>query len=48
MMLTILTFLPIAGALVMLIFMRGRPSAYKMTALVTTVIPLAQLILNPN
>ncbi len=44
MMLTILTFLPVAGALLMLIFMRGRPSAYKLTALVTTVITLALAI----
>jgi NADH-quinone oxidoreductase subunit M len=42
--LTILTFLPIAGALAMLIFMRGRPSAYKITALVTTIITLAVAI----
>ncbi len=41
MMLTILTFLPVAGALLMLIFMRGRPNAYKMTALVTTIITFA-------
>ncbi len=40
-MLTILTFLPIAGALVMLVFMRGRPSAYKTAALVTTIITFA-------
>jgi NADH-quinone oxidoreductase subunit M len=40
-MLTILTFLPIGGALMMLVFMRGRPSAYKLTALVTTVVTLA-------
>jgi NADH-quinone oxidoreductase subunit M len=39
--LTILTFLPIAGALVMLIFMRKRPSAYKATALVTSILTLA-------
>ena len=36
-MLTVLTFLPIAGALIMLVFMRGRPNAYKATALATTV-----------
>jgi NADH-quinone oxidoreductase subunit M len=36
-MLTILTFLPIAGALIMLLFMRGRPTAYKVTALVTSI-----------
>jgi NADH-quinone oxidoreductase subunit M len=41
MMLTILTFLPVAAAIIMLIFMRGRPSAYKLTALVTTIITLA-------
>jgi NADH-quinone oxidoreductase subunit M len=40
-MLTILTFLPVAGALFMLIFMRGRPSAFKMTALVTTILTFA-------
>jgi len=44
MMLTILTFLPVAGALLMLIFMRGRPSAYKLTALVTTIVTLALAI----
>jgi NADH-quinone oxidoreductase subunit M len=44
MMLTVLTFLPVAGALAMLIFMRGRPSAYKLTALVTTGITLALAI----
>jgi NADH-quinone oxidoreductase subunit M len=44
MMLTILTFLPIAGALLMLIFMRGRPSAYKLTALATTTITLGVAI----
>jgi NADH-quinone oxidoreductase subunit M len=42
--LTILTFLPVAGALLMLIFMRGRPSAYKLTALVTTIVTLALAI----
>jgi NADH-quinone oxidoreductase subunit M len=40
-MLTILTFLPIVGALVMLIFMRGRPNAYRVTALATTIIVFA-------
>ncbi len=39
--LTFLTFLPIAGALIMLIFMRGRPNAYKTTALVTTIFTFA-------
>ncbi len=39
--LTILTFLPMFGALVMLIFMRGRPSAYKTTALVTSIFTFA-------
>jgi len=39
--LTLVTFLPIAGALVMLLFMRKRPNAYKATALVTTVLTLA-------
>jgi len=38
--LTILTFLPTAGAVVMLVFMRRRPSAYKATALVTTILTL--------
>ncbi|NLO27301.1 MAG: NADH-quinone oxidoreductase subunit M [Actinobacteria bacterium] len=42
--LTLLTFLPIAGAVVMLIFMRGRPSAYKTTALVTSVLTLGVAI----
>lgn len=41
MILTALTFLPTAGALVMLVFMRGRQSAYKTTALVTSVATLA-------
>ncbi|MBN1630629.1 MAG: NADH-quinone oxidoreductase subunit M, partial [Thermoleophilia bacterium] len=40
MMLTVLTFLPVIGALGMLIFMRGRPSAYKTTALVTSIVTL--------
>ena len=40
-MLTILTFLPVAGALLMLIFMRGRPNAYKTAALATTIIVFA-------
>lgn len=44
MMLTVLTFLPIAGALVMLIFMRGRPEAYKATALITSLGTLALAI----
>jgi NADH-quinone oxidoreductase subunit M len=35
--LTLLTFLPMAGALLMLVFMRGRPNAYRTTALVTTI-----------
>ncbi len=38
--LTFLTFLPIAGAVVMLVFMRGRPNAYKATALVTSILTL--------
>jgi NADH-quinone oxidoreductase subunit M len=42
--LTILTFLPIAGALVMLLFVRGRPRAYKTAALVTSLIGLALAI----
>ena len=42
--LTILTFLPVAGALVMLVFMRKRPSAYKTTALVTSIFTLALAI----
>ncbi len=39
-MLTILTFLPAAGALAMLLFTRGRPRAYKTTALVTSLLTL--------
>jgi NADH-quinone oxidoreductase subunit M len=39
--LTFLTFLPLVGAALMLLFMRGRPQAYKLTALVTTVLTLA-------
>ena len=39
--LTLLTFLPALGALVMLLFMRGRPSAYKATALVTSLAAFA-------
>jgi len=39
--LTFLTFLPVAGALVMLVFMRGRPNAYKATALVTSILTFA-------
>jgi len=42
--LTFLTFLPIAGAVVMLVFMRGRPSAYKATALVTSILTLGVAI----
>ena len=42
--LTILTFLPLVGALVMLLFMRKRPRAYKVTALVTTILTLAMAI----
>jgi NADH-quinone oxidoreductase subunit M len=42
--LTILTFLPVVGALVMLVFMRKRPSAYKATALITTIITLVLAI----
>ena len=34
--LTVLTFLPTVGALIMLLFMRGRPNAFKATALVTS------------
>jgi len=44
MILTVLTFLPIAGALAMLIFMRGRPGAYKITALVTALATFAVAI----
>jgi NADH-quinone oxidoreductase subunit M len=40
--LTLITFLPALGALVMVLFMRGRASAYKATALVTS---LATLLL---
>ena len=43
--LTFLTFLPVAGALVMLIFMRKRPNAYKATALVTSILTLALAVL---
>jgi len=39
--LTFVTFLPILGAAVMLVFMRKRPSAYKTTALVTTIVTFA-------
>ncbi|MCZ7663437.1 MAG: NADH-quinone oxidoreductase subunit M [Thermoleophilia bacterium] len=39
--LTLLTFLPALGGLVMLLFMRGRPSAYKATALVTSLATFA-------
>lgn len=39
--LTLLIFLPTIGALVMLVFMRGRPTAYKTTALVTSLAALA-------
>lgn len=39
--LTFLTFLPMVGAVVMLVFMRKRPNAYKATALITSVITLA-------
>ena len=42
--LTFLTFLPVAGALVMLVFMRKRPSAYKATALITSIFTLALAI----
>ena len=42
--LTVVTFLPLAGALVMLIFMRKRPNAYKITALVTSILTLALAI----
>lgn len=39
--LTLLTFLPTIGALIMLVFMRGRPNAYKTTALVTSLAAFA-------
>ncbi|NLT35188.1 MAG: NADH-quinone oxidoreductase subunit M [Gaiellales bacterium] len=39
--LTVLTFLPSVGALIMLLFMRKRPNAYKTTALVTALVTLA-------
>jgi len=42
--LTILTFLPLFGALVMLLFTRGRPRAYKTTALVTSLTTLGLAI----
>ncbi len=38
--LTILTFLPTFGALIMLVFMRRRPTAYKITALVISIVTL--------
>ncbi len=39
--LTYLTLLPVAGALIMLLFLRGRASAYKATALVTSLATFA-------
>jgi proton-translocating NADH-quinone oxidoreductase, chain M len=39
--LTLLTFLPSLGAVVMLVFMRGRPNAFKATALVTSLATFA-------
>jgi NADH-quinone oxidoreductase subunit M len=42
--LTILTFLPLLGSLVMLLFMRGRPRAYKTTALVASLLTLGLAI----
>ncbi len=42
--LTLLTFLPMIGAAVMLVFMRGRPQAYKLTALITSLFTLALAI----
>lgn len=44
MMLTLITFLPLAGAAFMLIFMRGRPQAFKIAALVTSVFEAALAI----
>ena len=42
--LTILTFLPLVGALALLLFTRGRPRAYKMGALVTSLLTLGMAI----
>ncbi len=42
--LTVLTFLPVVGVLVMLLFTRGRPRAYKTTALVTSLLTLGMAI----
>jgi NADH-quinone oxidoreductase subunit M len=42
--LTVLTFLPLLGSLVMLIFMRGRPRAFKTTALVASLLTLGLAI----
>ncbi len=42
--LTVLTFLPLLGVLVMLLFTRGRPRAYKITALVTSILALGMAI----
>jgi NADH-quinone oxidoreductase subunit M len=42
--LTILTFLPLLGALVMLLFTRGRPRAYKTTAMVASVLTFAMSV----
>ena len=39
--LTLLTFLPALGALIMLLFMRHRPNAFKATALVTSLATFA-------
>jgi len=39
--LSLLTFLPSLGALIMVLFMRGRPSAYKATALVASLATFA-------
>ena len=39
--LTVLTFLPAVGALIMLLFMRKRENAYKATALVTALVTFA-------
>jgi len=44
MMLTLLVFLPLAGAAAMLVFMRGRPSAFKSAALITSLFELVLAI----
>lgn len=41
MILTLLVFLPLVGAAAMLVFMRGKPNAFKSAALITSVFELA-------